>query len=77
MQHEKERNMDPIDDDELVWGALGIRKALNLQTEAQVHALLKAGHLDGIVKRVGRRLVASRRALRARFASVTETSPTA
>jgi len=50
-------------DSELVWGALGIKEALGLQSEAQVYSMLQRGKLDGVVRRVGRRLVASRQAL--------------
>lgn len=52
-----------IENDELVWGASGIRKALGLESESQVHALIRAGYLDGVVCRVGRKLVANRKAL--------------
>jgi hypothetical protein len=55
------------DNSDLVWGALGIKEALGLRSEEQVKGLLRSGKLDGVVQRVGRRLVASRRALLEHF----------
>jgi len=56
---------------DLVWGASGIRRALRLDSDAQVYALLKSGELDGVVKRIGsgkrRRICASVAALRQKF----------
>jgi hypothetical protein len=57
--------------DDLIWGASAIRRVLNLESDAMVYGLLKAGELDGVVMRIGRgkrrRLCAKLSKLREKF----------
>jgi hypothetical protein len=52
---------------DLVWGARDIAKACGLKTANQVYAMLQRGHFDGVVRRVGHKLVASRQQLHEHF----------
>ena len=52
---------------DLVWGARDIAKALGLKTADQVYTLIRNGRDAGLIRRVGHKLVASRRALLQHF----------
>jgi hypothetical protein len=48
---------------DLVWGARDIAKAIGLKTADQVYTLIRNKRDGGIIRRVGHKLVASRKAL--------------